>query len=426
MAHFNVPVRRAWRGRLFAALGVAAVALALGGCGEDAGEEEAVEGRTLTIYSSLPLQGAARVQNEAIVEGAELALEQADGRVGKFTVEYRSLDDSTAQAGAWTPEATSANARKAIQDDTTIAYIGEFNSGASAISIPLLNEAGIAQVSPGNTAVGLTSDDPGAEPGEPDKYYPTGERTYARLLPRDTIQGAALVTLMKEEGCEATYILNDREVYGAGLARNIEISAKKQELEVKGNDGFEKTAPNFRSQAARIKASGADCFVYSGITANNAVQIFKDVGAALPDARLFGPEGIGETAFFDPEAGGIPADLAERVKLTIPGLAPENYPPSGQRFLSDYRRKYGERNPDRYAIYGYESMNLVLDAIRRAGDKGNSRAAVVDQLFATKGRESVLGTYDIDENGDITLTPYGSYKIEDGQLAFERTIKPRL
>jgi branched-chain amino acid transport system substrate-binding protein len=413
------------RARLFASLTIAAVALALVACGED-GAGGQVEGRTLTVYSSLPLQGAARVQNEAIVEGVRLALEQAHGRVGKFKVEYKSLDDSTAQAGAWTREATSANARKAAQDETTIAYIGEFNSGASAISIPILNEAGIAQVSPGNTAVGITSDDPGADKGEPEKYYPTGKRTYARLLPRDTIQGAALVTLMKEEGCKAAYILNDQEVYGVGLARNIELSAKKQGLELKGNDGFDKNAANFRALASRIKASGADCFVYCGITANNAVQIFKDVGAALPDAPLFGPEGIGETAFFDPEEGGIPADLAKRVRLTIPGLAPEKYPPSGQRFVRDYRNKYGERNPDRYAIYGYESMNLILDAVRRAGDKGNDRAAVVDQLFQTKGRESVLGTYDIDENGDITLTDYGSYAIEGGKLAFERPIKPRL
>ena len=85
----------------------------------------------------------------------------------------------------------------------------------------------MAQVSPGNTAVGITSDDPGAEPGEPDKYYPSGTRTYARVLPKDTYQGAALVALAKEEGCASAYILNDQEVYGAGLAKNVELAAKE-------------------------------------------------------------------------------------------------------------------------------------------------------------------------------------------------------
>jgi branched-chain amino acid transport system substrate-binding protein len=383
-------------------------------------------GRTLTIYSSLPLQGAARAQAVATVNGAKLALKQAGGRAGDFAIKYVSLDDSTAQAGGWEPGQTAANARKAISDDSTIAYIGEFNSGATAVSLPLLNEGGIAQVSPGNTAVGITSDDPGASPGEPDKYYPTGKRTYARILPKDTYQGAALAALAKEEGCGSAYILNDKEVYGAGLARNVELSAKKVGLDIKGDEGIDKHAANYRSLASKVKGTGAQCFIYCGITANNAVQIFKDMAAALPDAALFGPEGVGETGFFDPEEGGLPANVARRVLITIPGVAPEEYPPAGKEFLKDYEAEYGEKSPDRYAVYGYEAMSLILDAIKRAGADGGDRAAVVDQLFATKDREGVFGTYSIDENGDITLTPYGAYRIKDGALVFDHSVKPQL
>jgi branched-chain amino acid transport system substrate-binding protein len=392
-----------------------------GGGSADAGGEAAA--KQLTIYSSLPLQGAARAQSEAAVNGAKLALEQAGGKAGKFSVKYVSLDDSTAQAAGWEPNATSTNARKAGQDDSTIGYIGEFNSGATAVSLPILNEAGIAQVSPGNTAVGITSDDPGAAPGEPDKYYPTGVRTYARVLPKDTYQGAALAALAKEKGCTSAFILNDKEVYGAGLAKNVELAAKKVGLEIKGDEGIDKNAANYRSVAAKIKATGAQCFIYSGITANNAVQIFKDVASALPDAVLMGPEGVGESGFFDPKDGGLPAAVAKRVLVTIPGVAPEEYPPAGKEFLTAYEAKFGEKNPDRYAVYGYESMSLLLDAIKRAGDKGDDRAEVVKQLLATKDRAGVFGTYSIDPNGDITLTPYGIYRIENGALVFDHTVK---
>jgi branched-chain amino acid transport system substrate-binding protein len=48
---------------------------------------------------------------------------------------------------------------------------------------------------------------------------------------------------------------------------------------------------------------------------------------------------------------------------------------------------------------------------------------VLKQLFATKGRKSVLGTYSIDKNGDTSVTDYGAYTIKDGQLTFEKTIK---
>ncbi len=153
----------------------------------------------LTIYSSLPLQGDSRPQSTDVVNGEKLALEEAGGKVGKYKIKYKSLDDSTAAAGKWEPGQTSADARKAAQDQSTIVYLGEFNSGASAISIPILNEAGILQVSPSNTYVGLTRSE-GADKGEPDKYYPSGKRTFGRVVPADHIQAAAQVDLPEGRG----------------------------------------------------------------------------------------------------------------------------------------------------------------------------------------------------------------------------------
>jgi branched-chain amino acid transport system substrate-binding protein len=401
------------------ALGVAAC----GGDDDDDGDSGSqAQGSTVDVYSSLPLQGAQRLQTTAMVNGIKLALEQAGGKAGDTTVKYTSLDDSTAQAGTWTPEAASANARKVAQDDSAVAYIGEFNSGASAISIPILNEVPVAQISPANTAVGLTSDEPGADKGEPDKYYPTGSRNYLRIVPKDTIQGAALASLMKEDGCKSAYILNDKEVYGAGLARNIEGAAGEIGLKIAGNEGIDPKAPNFRSQASTVKSSGADCFVFSGITANGAVQLYKDIDAA-GITNLYGPDGVAESGFADPKEGGIPADVAKNVQVSVATLSPDEYPPEGRAFFSDFKKKYGEANPDPYAIYGYEAMKLVLDTCKELGPDCSDKQAMIDALFQTKGRKSVLGTYDIDENGDTTLTDYGIYKIEGGELAFEKTIQ---
>src|SRR5829696_1060291 len=360
---------------------VAALALGVTACGDEEGGGDATpagggeQGKDITIYSSLPLQGASRVQTEAMVNGIKLAFEQAANKAGPHNIKYESLDDSTAQAGSWTPEAESANALKAAQDEATGVYIGAFNSGASKVSIPILSEAGVPQISPANTYVGLTTNDPGSEPGEPDKYYPTGDRTYTRIVPKDTIQAAALVTLMKQDGCTKVAMTNDKEVYGAGLARVIEISAKEQGVTLTSNDAIDKNASNYRSLAQKAKAAGADCFVYSGITANNAVQLYKDFAAALPDAKLYGPDGVAETGFSDPKEGGIPADVAARVKVSVATLSPDEYPPEGQEFFSQFEEKYGEPNPDPYAIYGYEAARLALDAIERSGS-GNKEDIV--------------------------------------------------
>jgi branched-chain amino acid transport system substrate-binding protein len=413
--------------RLICLTALAGLLLALGstGCGgdDDDGEGGAQAGETLTIYSSLPLQGASRAQLVAMVNGIRLAVKEHKSRAGGFKIGYTSLDDSTAQAGTWTPEATSANARRAAQDDSAIAYIGEFNSGASAISMPLLNEVPLAQVSPGNTAVGLTSDEAGADEGEPEKYYPTGERHYMRIVPKDTIQGAALATIMQEDGCTRPYILNDKEVYGAGLARNVISAGKEIGLEIAGNEGIDPKAPNFRAQAARLQSEGVDCFLFSGITANGSVQVFKDVNAALPDAKLYGPDGVAESGFADPAEGGIPVGVAKQTKLTVAALAPDQYPPEGRQFFAAFEREYSEPNPDPYAIYGFEAMDLILDTCDELADRCSDREAMIEALRSTRGRESVLGTYDIDENGDTTLTDYGVYRIEDGELAFDQVVK---
>jgi len=400
---------------------VTALAFGVAACGGDdgGGGGGADSSRTtLTIYSSLPLQGDSRPQSESVVNGEKLALEEAGGQVGKFKITYKSLDDATAAAGKWEAGQTSANARKAAQDQSTIVYLGEFNSGATAISLPILNEAGILQISPSNTAVGLTRGGAGADKGEPDKYYPSGKRNYGRVVPADHIQAAAQVTYQKDEGCTKLYVLNDKEVYGKGLADQVVNIAKAQGLQVLGNDGIDTKAANFRSLASKIKSAGADCMFFGGITQNKGVQVFNDVHAANPTTKLFGPDGVAESAF----SSKISSAVQKQTYITNPTLDPKLYPASAQKFFTTFKQKFG-KDPEPYAIYGYEAMKVALLAIQNAGDKGNDRQAVIDAFFKIKDRDSVLGRYSIDENGDTTLSDYGANVIKDGKLEFSKVLK---
>ena len=413
------------RARSLAASGCLVTALALGvaacGGGSDNSSTSGGGGSTgrtsLTIYSSLPLQGDSRPQSTDVVNGEKLALEEAGGKVGKFTIKYSSLDDATAAAGKWDPGQTSADGRKAAQDASTIVYLGEFNSGASAISIPILNEANILQISPSNTYVGLTRSE-GADKGEPDKYYPAGKRTFGRVVPADHIQAAAQVTYQKDQGCKKTYILNDKEVYGKGIAVQVQNIAKAQGLAIAGNDGIDTKAANFRSLATKIKSSGADCMFFGGITQNKGVQVFKDVNAANPTMKLFGPDGVAESAF----STKLGSSVEKQTYITNPTLDPKLYPPAAQDFFTKFKQKFGN-DPQPYAIYGYEAMKVALLAIQNAGDKGNDRQAVIDAFFKIKDRDSVLGKYSIDENGDTTLSDYGADRVESGKLVFDKVIK---
>ncbi len=190
------------------------------------------------------------------------------------------------------------------------------------------------------------------------------------------------------------------------------------------NTGIDPTAPNFRSYASTIQGQGADCFYFAGIVSNGAVQITKDVNSALPKAKIFGGDGVCTDAYTSATKGGVPAALYPLIECTVATQDLAAYP-GGKDFLAAYQAKYGTANPDPYAIYGYEVMKLGLDTIARLGAQGNNKSDVLKALFATTARNSVLGTYGFDKNGDTTLKAYGLYKVgSNGEPVFVKTITP--
>src|SRR5512136_2654853 len=170
----------------------------------------AAGGGTLKIVSSLPLTGSSLTQTDTIVKSIQLKLKQIKNQVcgGKYNIVYQSMDDASAALGKWDPAVETENANKAAADKAVVAYIGTFNSGAAALSIPILNKANVVMVSPANTYPGLTKPGKGdPKVGEPDVYYPNKIRNYARVVAADDIQGAVAANWAKSLGVSTVYIL---------------------------------------------------------------------------------------------------------------------------------------------------------------------------------------------------------------------------
>jgi branched-chain amino acid transport system substrate-binding protein len=405
-------------------LAALAVLASLAGCGDGPKAIGRIPGRTLTIYASLPEQGQWSSEALAVMRGAELALAQVHAAVGRYRIAYVVLDDSTARAGTWVPGLVATNAQQAAADRTTIGYLGEFNPDASAVSIPVLNRAGIPQVSPADGSAGLTAVTAGGFPGEPDKYYPTGTRTFARVIPDDGVEAVAQVDLQLSLGCTKTYVLDDGSVYGADLASVFGHDAQAGGLTIADARDYDPSATSFTSLAAAVAAAGADCVFLSAIAESNAAAVTGAVGSALPNAKIFASDGVADAAYLDAAKGGIPLSLDHRVYLTMAPLAQSAYPTASRAFFDAYQRRYGPAPP--YAIYGYAAMTLMLRAIDRATAHGRrvaERAKVRTAIFATRNRRSVLGTYSINRDGDTTLRDYGAYRLVRGRLVFLRTFQ---
>jgi branched-chain amino acid transport system substrate-binding protein len=408
---------------LMVAMGI--VAVLASACGSSSSASGG-QGNPVVIYSSFPLQGPSRPQAQALDNGARLALRQAGGSAGSFKVVFKPLDDSIAQTGAWDPAQTTANARKAVLDARGVAYLGEYNSGATALSLPVTNAADMPQITV-SSAVGLTQGGPGTAPGEPAKYYPSGTRTLVRVSATDNVQGKLLAQLAKDDSCSNLAVIDDREVFGEGLAKVVVASARSAGLPIVDQASMDKQAANYRGLAASLAAKHTTCFVFTGCTASNAVQLYKDVASALPSARLYGSDCVLTQDFYDPAKGGVPDAVGSRVRLTAQVLPPEQYGPRGRKVFVDYTKAFGDEHPDTYAIYGYELMELALRGLQQASqDTGPDakiaaiRTATRKALYALHDYHGALGTYSVTPAGDLTLGNLAVYRINNGAPQFER------
>jgi branched-chain amino acid transport system substrate-binding protein len=368
-------------------------AMALSGC-FGAGETGSARDTFLTVYVSLPLHGQRAVAGRAAADGARLANASTAARVGGPSWRVVYLDDT--ENGDWSLARSAANARRAAQDSTSIGYIGDLDSGATRASLPITNQAQIVQISPGSTAVDLTRLPPVGN-ADPEDYRPSGEQTFARVVPADDVQAAAAALWAKRSGVGVVDSVNDGSEFGKTLERAFDQAA--------GREGL------------RLTASKPGAIYFAG-SAAGATPALGLIAGRNPRATIFGSDALIEPAFLRSASR-----YAARLRLTSPFLDPSLLPAKGQRFIRAYRSRYGRR-PDPAAAYGYESMSLLLDAIKRAGDRGDQRGAVIDEVLSTQNRDSVLGTYSIDGNGDTTLAAVSGYRVSDGLPVFPVDLNP--
>lgn len=379
---------------------------------------------TLKIYSSFPRTGSDKRQTDTIVNAIKMAFEETNYKAGNFTIVYgasEDLDDgSPAKNGAWDGVVEANNAKKAVADPDAMVYIGTFNSGAAAVSIPIINEGNMGMISPSNTYVGLTKKIEGVTAaGEPDQYYKaTGKRNYCRTCSTDDRQAAVGVTYAQELGVKKVYVLDDTQLYGHGIAVPFALEAKRLGIDAVGPEGIDPQATDYRSLAQKIRTSGADMMYFGGVTSQNAGKLWKDLRAVLgKDFKMMGPDGLFETAFLD--AAG---DAAEGSYFTFGGLPPDKLTGKGADFTKRYKEKY-KTDLEAYTAYAYDAASAVVAAIARAGRK--DRAAIRDALLATKDFDGVLGKWSFDQNGDNSLAAMTVNQVRSGKFEYVKTLEPK-
>jgi branched-chain amino acid transport system substrate-binding protein len=339
---------------------------ALAGCGDDDGglAEDAV----LRVYVSVPLRGPTGMEGRDVADGARLALSDAGGEAAGVEVEAVRLDDTEGSGteARWTPAQAAANARTAIQDSTAIAYLGDLESGATRASLPVTNEALLLHVSPASSAVDLVAPELGSD--DVPEVQASGERNFGRVIPADDAQAQAAAAWAADLQTREVAIESDHTEFGRTLADAFQLAL----------DNRFTISPGGRPQLTYLAGR-----------------------PPVPGVRT-----LGSDAYLLPPGQELPD------YITSAALDPSQLAPAGKDFVRRFADEYGRR-PGRYAAYGYEAMAVILDSIQRADDPGD-RTAVVNAFFDTTRRESVLGTYSVDEVGDTTLDRMTGYRSGPG------------
>jgi branched-chain amino acid transport system substrate-binding protein len=422
---------------VLAALGLLVISLALvsAGCGggDDGGvtalpssscsdvEFKGEGDPDVLIASDLPLQGGDRTQTLQMQDAIRYVLDQSGWKAGDLNIAYQGCDDSTAQAGSWDSGKCSENGTAYAGNSDVIGVIGTFNSGCAQIIIPLLNEAAdgaIAMISPANTKVCLTTSVPSCEATEPDKYYPSGERNYGRVVALDNAQAATIATYVNEDlKLKSVFIINDKQAYGLGLATNLENSFKSLNIDVKGNEGWDSKASNYEALFNKVKASGAEGVVLSGLVTLNGVKLLKDKFAVLgsnEEVPLLAPDGF--TPFTEVDKAGTAATTG--MFITVAGASADALAAqggAGAEFVNAYKEKYGVTRVEPYTAYAAQAAQVLIDAIAAAGD---DRQAVIDNILGSD-IDGILGQFSINDEGDVNsgaITVYEGPEWKDAKV----------
>ncbi len=384
-----------------------------GGSGGGATTPQPPAGRSLVVYSDLPLDSPASLQMYGMVLGERLALNQAGYRAGRFRVSLIAAGDA-GTSGSWNPGVTQQTANAAAANPDAVAYIGDYDSGATATSLPTTNSAGILQLSPWSPYVGFTDTSTVDGRGDPARYYPSGRNTFARLVPSDSVQAQGTVAFMRSERVTRLYVLEDiSDPFDADVAELIANDAPPV-ITVVGQQSLDTetaTQPaGYAALASQIAATRADAVVLGGRPGPGAQALWTELHKVLKHAKLFAPSTLATPEFLN----GL-GDAAAATYVTSPVLAQWQYPRSGRAVLAAYRRRYGIA-PSVSALYGYDAMRLVLRAIERVhGDpRGGIRGAVRAAFFSLGSFRGALGTYRFTAAGDTSLDRLDGYRVDGG------------
>ena len=367
----------------------------------------------LLIVADLPLQPGFLEATTPMVNAITLALERREYTAGRYRVGLQVCDDAP-RGNPNDEQACTSNARRYVASPSVIGVVGPASSGCALFEIPVLNKASggaVPIVSPSATYVGLTRPVRGSD--EPDSYYPTGQRNFARVTPTDDVQAAGAALVARTLGVGHVYVVDIGDPPSTQFVDAFLRAVRRLGVSVAGRSSWDLEQAGSARIAEAIAKTGADGIFLGVPSVPSSVGLLKALRARLgPDVQLMAPE------VFDPETALLAEAAAEGMTITQAGRSADTVPAEGRAFASAYTARFDEK-PTRYALAAAQATDVMLDAI--AASDG-TRASATRSLFTTKVSNGILGNFLITPTGDTTLNAVTVRRIVDGKVTTMSTV----
>ena len=290
---------------------------------------------------------------------------------------------------------------------------------------PILNEAGIAQITPGSGYPGLTDAYKGiTEPNtEPGKYYPQpSTRTLVRLIPNDVVQVSAALHLLHSDGCQRVAAWQfGGTIESVALLKAVSVRAPHYKMTYYSSPPLGTDTKTYIEYAHGLAVAGVHCAILVGTVTPAAVALTTELHEQLPEGSAI----VGSSGFCTPRwLHGIPTSLVKSVAAGLycmtPALPVQKYI-NGRRFIHVFRLAY-HHGPSAYDYYGYEAAQLVIRAVRDLVPGEDPRTTVTSSILGDLV-SGELGWYAFD-GGDSSSSVYGVDTFVDGIPRHHTTVTP--
>ena len=379
--------------------------------------------KAIILGTDLPVSGTDASIAKPTEQGVDLAVMQNADLGNGYTLSVLNKNDE-GTSGA-DPAIGAQNISDLIANSSVMAVVGPFNSGVAKSEIPLINNAGLTEISPSNTNPGLTKQQYAASNNiNFTQLHPAGKpEAYFRIPATDEVQGKvngdyAYTTL----NLTCAYVVDDKSTYGIGLATQFKTEYTAKGGIVVGNSEITPDqASTFPSLAQTIVNAKPTVVFYGGVTSQGGGALKAAIAKLNPNLPLVGGDGIADDPAWLTTAtssgsnftyGTVPAP-------DISGLTST----AGQDFISKFKAQYGA-DPLPYSAMAYDAALIEITAIKGLIKAGTpvTRDAVRSAVAAIS-YIGVTGTIKFDANGDNAGgAVYSVYEVVNGAWVFKQEV----